>query len=139
MSSKAPDSGVRETLANVLIVEDDIDSAEVLRLSLAHAGYATRAALNAAAAVAIVEQGFLPDYAVVDIGLPEVSGLELIVTLRAKPGLEHCRFVAVSGYVLSGLPERSVALGFDVHLTKPIDFDALLATFAREGARLRSG
>ncbi len=103
MTLTAPESGIRATaLANVLIVDDDFDSAEALLLLLERAGYAARVALTAPGAVTTIGDDFKPDFVVIDIGLPEVTGLELVAILRAKHGLEHCRFLSVSGYVLAG-------------------------------------
>ena len=123
-------------LANVLIVDDDFDSAEALLIMLENAGYDARVALNAAGAVAIVSEDFEPDFAVIDIGLPEVSGLELVALLRTEHALDRCAFIAVSGYVFDGFPERSLAAGFAAHLRKPLDFARLLTAFGQDRAAM---
>jgi two-component system CheB/CheR fusion protein len=68
---------------------------------------------------------FRPDVILLDIGLPEIDGYEVARRLRATPGLEGLRLVALTGY---GQPEdraRTRAAGFDDHLVKPVEFMAL--------------
>jgi CheY-like chemotaxis protein len=109
----------------VLVVDDDTDSSEVLSYILAQAGYEVRVALDAAEAFLTVDH-FTPDVALIDIGLPMVTGHELAASLRARPELESCRFIAVSGYVGNGLEERSKAAGFEAHLTKPVSVSQIV-------------
>ena len=82
---------------------------------VAHDG---RAALDAAAV-------FHPDVAVLDIGLPEMSGYELAAHLRELPGGRAIRFVAATGYGRSRDRVTSMAAGFVDHLVKPVNLDRL--------------
>ena len=82
---------------------------------VAHDG---RAALDAAAA-------FHPDVAVLDIGLPEMSGYELAAHLRELPGGRAMHFVAATGYGRARDRVTSMAAGFDDHLVKPVNLDRL--------------
>jgi two-component system, sensor histidine kinase len=121
-----PQSGVREAdRVRVLIVDEDFDSAEILSVVLTQEGFDVQVALEASAALTIIDD-FVPDVAIVDIGLPGVNGYELAAALRAKPELSACRFIAVSGYVADRMSELSAKAGFEAHLTKPIRHNDLL-------------
>jgi DNA-binding response OmpR family regulator len=108
----------------VVVVEDDVDSRQVLRLLLEHAGHVVLEAEDAASGVRqIVEAN--PDVALVDVGLPDVDGYELARRVRATGS--RVRLLALTGH---GAPEHSRAAleaGFDAHLVKPIEGAALLA------------
>ncbi|MES1175224.1 MAG: response regulator [Myxococcales bacterium] len=113
-------SGIRDTShARVLIVDDDFDSAEVMSILLERAGFEVQVALKASSALLVVDE-FIPNVAIIDIGLPEVSGYELVQALRAKPALRACLYIAVTGYSGEALSERSANAGFETHLTKPV-------------------
>jgi CheY-like chemotaxis protein len=66
-----------------------------------------------------------PDIALLDIGLPEMDGFELVRRLRERPALVGVKFVALTGYGQIEDRRRVRESGFDDHLIKPIDLDAL--------------
>jgi CheY-like chemotaxis protein len=68
--------------------------------------------------------------ALLDLGLPEMSGYELAARLRAMPRLNRIRLVAVTGYGQAEDRQRTQAAGFDDHLIKPVDLQALESTLA---------
>jgi signal transduction histidine kinase/CheY-like chemotaxis protein len=115
--------------ARVLVVEDNPDTAESLKMMLEHFGHRVRvthdgpAALNAA-------QAEPPDVVLMDIGLPVMDGYELARRLRDLPGMAQATLVAISGYGRDEDKERAVGAGFHVHLTKPVDPDRLEALMA---------
>ncbi|MGE3510185.1 MAG: response regulator, partial [Vicinamibacterales bacterium] len=104
----------------VLIVDDNIDAAELLAEMLANMGCVVRAvhdgptALKAAAALR-------PDVALLDIGLPVMDGYELARRLAHEPGMAGLRLVAVTGYGQRQDRETSAQAGFHAHFVKPID------------------
>ena len=104
----------------VLVVDDNQDAAEILSEALLMMGYDTRCAHDGAAALAVATT-FLPEVALLDIGLPIMDGYELALRLRALPGLHGMRLVALTGYGQDRDRARSVEAGFDEHLLKPID------------------
>jgi CheY-like chemotaxis protein len=118
-------SGTRKLseIRRVLIVEDNHDSAELLSLLLAREGHETRVAHDGAEAIALAA-AFRPNIAFLDIGLPDMSGYDLLSVLRSHPELAGCKFVAVTGY--EELSPGSGASGFDAHLVKPVDLDAVV-------------
>jgi CheY-like chemotaxis protein len=65
-----------------------------------------------------------------DLGLPAMSGYEVAQALRAEPALRGVRLVALSGYALPEDVQRALSAGFDRHMAKPPDLDALQALVA---------
>jgi len=109
---------------SVLVVDDNVDAASLLSELLELNGYATRVAHDAPQALALATE-YVPDVALLDIGLPAMDGYELARRLRALPGWAHVRRLAVPGYGKSPAGERSKAAGVDHHLVKPIDVESL--------------
>jgi CheY-like chemotaxis protein len=113
----------------VLVVDDDADSAELLATVLGRAGYEPRMANNARGALTAAAE-FRPQIALIDIGLPDMDGFRLAKLLRAQPELEHCRLIAVTGHTSPSAIARSIAAGFEAHLSKPLNMDDLLLAIA---------
>ena len=107
----------------VLVVDDNVDAAELLAEALRHVGHDVRIALDGPEALRTVES-FTPDVAVLDVGLPVMDGYELVQRLRSKLD-DHVRFIAVTGYGQANDRVRSKEAGFDLHLVKPIDLPEL--------------
>ena len=109
----------------VLVVEDNPDARETLQRLLEHEGHRVRVAVDGPAALEALRSA-RPEIALIDIGLPGMDGYELARRIRADIDAERkLVLVAITGY---GLPEdrrRSAAAGFDAHLIKPLDLDAL--------------
>jgi signal transduction histidine kinase/FixJ family two-component response regulator len=110
----------------VLIVDDNMDAAELLSLVMNQLGCETAIAHDGPSAIVLVER-FRPDLALLDIGLPVMDGYELARHLRAHPNTEPLRLVAVTGYGQKSDVEKAFAAGFDGHLTKPVDIASLKA------------
>lgn len=83
----------------------------------------------------LVSAHFRPDAAIVDIGLPVMSGYELVAALNAMNELAGCRYFAVTGFASVELAQESLAAGFEEHLTKPLHFERLLACLNRDAGR----
>jgi CheY-like chemotaxis protein len=60
-----------------------------------------------------------------DIGMPGMSGYEVIAALRALPGAEQVTVAALTGFGTDEDKAKAASAGFDMHLTKPLDFPAL--------------
>lgn len=101
---------------------------------LASRGHQTQVAYSGKDALTCVES-FKPDVALLDIGLPEMTGYELAQQLRATAQLEGICLVALAGYGQTEDQQRSRAAGFDDHLVKPVDLQALERTLAGISAR----
>lgn len=119
-SAPAPGVGRR-----ILIVDDNRDAADLMCEALDTLGYEVQAAYDGPSALALVKT-FVPEVALLDIGLPVMDGCELARQLRRDPRLTAIRLVAVTGYGQSSDRLASEAAGFDVHLVKPIDLKLLL-------------
>lgn len=117
----------------VLVVDDNVDAADSLGALLACEGHETAVAHNAAAALTLAAS-FRPDVALLDIGLPGMDGYELGARLRTLHGLQALVLIALTGYCQPEDRARSLAAGFDRHLVKPLDLDALNVALA-EGRR----
>jgi CheY-like chemotaxis protein len=110
----------------ILVVEDNEDAAVLLEMSLAHMQHDVRVVSNAGDALALVEH-WVPDIAILDIGLPDLDGYELACRLRAMPQLSRLRLIALTGYGGTADRDRARRAGFDAHVIKPARMDALRA------------
>jgi signal transduction histidine kinase/DNA-binding response OmpR family regulator len=114
----------------ILVVDDNVDSAQSLHLLLGIHGHQTRVAHSGGDALASAAD-FEPHVVLLDIGLPGMDGYEVARRLRALPGGERMILVATTGYGHSEDRRRSRAATFDCHLVKPIDLDELNSIFSR--------
>ena len=114
----------------VMIVDDNIDAAEILAMLLQRSGHSLRTAHSGAKALDIARE-FRPDVIFLDIGMPEMDGYEVATRLRHDLGLTETMVVALTGW---GSPEdkrKTQAAGFDEHLTKPVDAAAVRRLLAQ--------
>jgi CheY-like chemotaxis protein len=109
----------------VLVVDDNVDGAVLLAELLELAGHQVQVAHDGASALALLTT-FEPEVAILDIGLPGMDGYELASRMRARLG-DGCRLIALSGYGPERDRERGRVAGFQEHLVKPIDVNALYA------------
>ncbi|HYE35113.1 PAS domain S-box protein [Methylocaldum sp.] len=123
--SASKPAGVR-----VLVVDDNVDSAESMALLLSLDGHDVRTAFDGPGALTVAAE-FQPEAVLLDIGLPGMDGYEVARQMRGLPGLQKALMIAVTGYGQADDRARSKAAGFDHHLVKPVDpeiLSALLAT-----------
>jgi len=111
----------RRQPVSVLVVDDNVDAAQVLAELLELSGHPVRVAHEGPAAIAEA-LAFRPEVVLLDIGLPGMDGYEVARRLRQETALEGTRLVAVTGYGQTTDRLRSQAAGFDHHLVKPVDF-----------------
>jgi signal transduction histidine kinase len=116
----APSEERRSTPRRVLLIEDNADSREMLKVALEMSGHIVHEAADAAQGIAAAHT-WQPDVAVVDIGLPGADGYEVGKRLRGLPGGNKLFLVALTGYGQPADRRRSEEAGFDVHLVKPIE------------------
>ena len=117
----------------VLIVEDNVDAAEMLDLAVSCLGHATRLAHDGATAVAVARQ-FAPDVIFLDIGLPAMNGYAVARAVRDLPGLNHVYIAAVTGWGQEEDRRKAREAGFDSHFTKPLSpamLEDVLGTIAQ--------
>jgi signal transduction histidine kinase len=104
----------------ILVVEDNPDAAEAMRLLLEQLGHEVASAASGNEAIDRA-RGFRPDVVLLDIGLPGIDGYEVARKLRTFEETRGARMIAVTGYGQPSDRERSSAAGFDHHLVKPVD------------------
>jgi CheY-like chemotaxis protein len=108
---------------HILLVEDNADTLRVMGRLLRRRGYEVTAASSLAQALEAVERDIPFNLLVSDIGLPDGSGLDLIRRVRER---RMVKAIALSGYGMEDDVSRSREAGFSLHLTKPVDFQALV-------------
>jgi PAS domain S-box-containing protein len=108
----------------VLVVDDQLDSSESLAVLLRLRGHEVRTASDGSSALEEFAR-YRPEVVFLDLGLPGMSGYEVARRLRAMPEARDVRLVALTGYGTEADRERTRAAGFDVHLAKPVDPQAV--------------
>jgi CheY-like chemotaxis protein/anti-sigma regulatory factor (Ser/Thr protein kinase) len=119
----------RPSRRRVLVVDDNGDAAQALKLLLETDGHEVRVAADGPAGIALARE-YRPDVALLDIGLPGKSGYDVAKEIRADPALAETVLVAVTGYGQLQDRARASAAGFHHHLVKPVEFSALQALLA---------
>jgi two-component system, sensor histidine kinase len=117
--------GTRD-VRRILVVEDNADAAESMRLLLGGIGHQVTVVTDGSEAVAAA-RAFRPDVVLLDIGLPGMDGFQVASALRALPETSRAHLIAVSGYGQEKDRARSAQAGFDLHLVKPVDPGKLAA------------
>jgi two-component system OmpR family response regulator len=110
----------------VLIVEDDPDEARGMRAALAADGHEVHVAQDAEAALRSFQE-LSPDLVLMDLDLPETSGLELVGRMRALPSGRDAAILAVTALTRDYLVSTTMLLGFDAYFSKPLNDHAIRA------------
>jgi CheY-like chemotaxis protein len=110
--------------ARILVVDDNQDAAASLALLLNIAGNETHTAHDGLQAIEAAAR-FRPDMIILDIGLPKMNGYEACRRIREQPWGKNIVLVALTGWSLDEDSPQSKDAGFDHHLVKPVEFDAL--------------
>ncbi len=107
----------------ILLVDDRPVPLNATKILLEGQGFKVRTATSGGGAVRAALE-FQPDFVFLDIGLPDISGYDVLRQLKSAESLSHTRFIALSGY---GFEEcaRAQQAGFDNYMTKPVDIDEI--------------
>jgi DNA-binding response OmpR family regulator len=108
----------------VLVIDDNSDITDSLLMALDLLGYEAKSANNGLKGIELAST-FLPEVILLDIGLPNLNGYEVAKLIRKESWGKEITLIAVTGW---GHPEdqaNAIEAGFDLHLTKPIDFEQL--------------
>jgi CheY-like chemotaxis protein len=127
-------AGVRSL--RVLIADDNEDAADMLAQLVRMRGYEVVVAHDGLEAVSSAAS-FMPDVALLDIGMPEMDGHQVAAELRRERGAE-VTLVAITGWGDGDDKQRASSAGFDHHMTKPIDLDGLISWLAARSQLKRS-
>jgi PAS domain S-box-containing protein len=120
----APEPSKRPPL-RILVIDDIPDVADVMKMMLDMEGFETKVAYSGAAALEVARQ-FAPDVIFCDIGLPVMDGHEIARRIRADPAIAPATLIALTGWGAEAELRRTRESGFDFHMVKPVDANALL-------------
>ena len=124
-----PRAAASSASRRVLVVDDNEDGAESLALLLTLNGHVTYVAHDGVEAIEVAERE-RPDVVLLDIGLPGLNGFEVSRLIRERAWGKDLVLVAVTGWGQDEHRRASTEAGFDAHLVKPVDHDALMALLA---------
>jgi CheY-like chemotaxis protein len=110
----------------ILVADDNHDAADSLAMILEMSGHDVRVVHDGRAALSLAET-FRPDAVLLDIGMPALNGYDVARALRQKPWGAGITLIALTGWGQDSDRQLAIDAGFDRHLTKPIDPDALQA------------
>jgi CheY-like chemotaxis protein len=116
----------------VLVVDDNVDAAATLAMLLRLAGHDVRVAHDGPTALALAEAD-APEVAFLDIGMPRMDGYELARRFRETTALSGVLLVALTGWGQEEDRRRTKEAGFDHHLVKPVEPDAVDRLLAGRG------
>jgi two-component system, chemotaxis family, CheB/CheR fusion protein len=108
----------------ILVVDDNEDAANSLAMLLTLRGHDCFVAYDGLDAIDKVTR-LAPDIVLMDLGMPRLDGIEATKRLRAIPGGEKLKIMALTGWGAAQDRARTRAAGFDLHLVKPVDTDDL--------------
>ena len=118
---------------HILVIEDNTDFREGIRLLLESWGHRVEEASNGAQGLDTVRRE-RPEIVLIDLGLPGVDGYAVARALRSAPGGEALLLVAITGYGRASDRRQAEEAGFDAHLTKPVSPAELAAILVSKGA-----
>lgn len=128
-SAEVPD--IEAANLRVMVVDDNVDAAETMAMALELYGYEVRVVHTAEAALDMATR-FMPQVALLDIGLPDQNGYELARRLRSMAGGASITLIASTGWGQEKDRQLAFDAGFDHHLTKPVDFAQLRLLLASD-------
>jgi CheY-like chemotaxis protein/two-component sensor histidine kinase len=123
-SAEKPSAASATGARRVLVVDDNVDSAESMAVLLRLYGHDVRLAHDGEAALEVA-RAFRPDVMFLDLSLPKVDGYEVARRLRVEPAMSGMTLVAMTGYGQDEERRRTREAGFHSHLVKPVNFDML--------------
>ncbi len=131
--TKSSHSPAQGKSCRILVIEDNLDGAESMRMLLKHMGHDVRIAHSGPAGV-VAATDWLPEVVLCDIGLPGgMDGYAVARALRENSNFDGQLLIALTGYGRDEDQQRAKEAGFDFHMTKPVDFNSLqqaVASFA---------
>ncbi len=114
----------------ILLVEDDPMNMRLLKLALKGKGYQLQEAADGQSAVDMITLE-PPDFIVLDIQLPRVSGLDVARRVRGETATKSIPILAVTAYAMKGDKNRIIAAGCDAYMSKPVNTHELAAVVAQ--------
>lgn len=136
---KSPSDATSESVAvqefapaglRIMVVDDNIDSADVLGVFFLSSGYDVKVEYSALSVLRSIEE-YRPHIVIIDIGLPDIDGCELVKQLRELNELSSTLFVAFSGYSDPESKAKATYAGFHQYVTKPSCISVFLDMIAQ--------
>ena len=109
----------------ILFVDDDPASGKMINWAMEGLGHNIRIATDGESALEMLND-YIPNVVVCDITMPGIDGYEVCKTMKANPALANTLFIAQTGWHTPERERMSKEAGFDHHLSKPVDVNALL-------------
>ena len=125
---------VQQASCRVLVVDDNEDALRTITLMMQSVGHETCTARNGLEAVEVAEK-FRPEVILMDLGMPILNGYEAAKRLREKPWGKEIRIIALTGWGQEMDRQRTRDAGFDDHLVKPVEFEALQSCLRKHYSR----
>ena len=123
--SVADEREIQDLQLRVLLIDDSLDTLNMLSLWLSTFGCEVLIATEATEGVKVATEQH-PNLIISDIGMPDVDGYELMRLLRRTPGLEQVPAIALTGYAREEDRDLALAAGYDAHIPKPANMEGLL-------------
>jgi PAS domain S-box-containing protein len=121
----------------ILVIDDIPDVADVMKMMLDMEGFETQVAYSGATALDLARQ-FAPDVIFCDIGLPVMDGHEIARRMRGDPEIAPATLIALTGWGSEAELRKTRESGFDFHMVKPVDANALLELLSHIEPRRRA-
>jgi PAS domain S-box-containing protein len=118
----------------ILVVDDNRDAADTTTAILRLLGHEVECAYSGESALQIVAH-FEPDVVMLDLAMPRMDGIETLRQLRATPAGKRAFAIAMTGYGGHEDKRRTAEAGFDAHVTKPVELDALMVLLNQARAK----
>lgn len=115
---------------HILCVDDSRDAADTLAALLEHHGYMVQACYGGDEALKLLET-FEPNVFLIDLGMPQMDGLELATRLKNRAGSRPMLLIAVTAWGSLEVRTQTALAGFHYHFVKPIETAALIEVLER--------
>jgi CheY-like chemotaxis protein len=129
--ASSPQVAPRAVGRRILIADDNQDAMETLKLLLEMEGHEIRTAADGASALVEADR-MVPEVMLLDLGMPGLSGFELAARVRQRLWGDQVTLIAITGWGQAEDRRRSLEAGFNYHLTKPIEFEALRVLLSKD-------
>jgi CheY-like chemotaxis protein len=122
---------LNDARSRILVVDDNVDIAQLMSLLLQHSGFDVRTLFDGRLVLAAA-RSFQPHFILMDIGMPGMNGYQVAEQLRGDLALKDVVIIALSAFSPGVRTSRSSLARFDHHLTKPASLDSVLSLLVRK-------
>ncbi len=137
-SKQTVPAAIESSRLKILIADDNVDGADSLAMLLQTQGHLVLTAADGRRAVELSE-AFRPDVILMDVGMPNLDGLQATRAIRLHPWGARIRIIALTAWSGDAERRRTLEAGMDLHLVKPVDLQSLAALLRETGTGLAPG